>query len=139
MKHLLDTGTTLSAMAGDPETLERLFALRRADAQIPQPVVAEILEAVARLSDPRMCELFSTRLDRLLEEAAVAPWTTEVSRAYAAIKKDLTDRGREMRDLEIATAAHALATEGVLVTPRTARMAWIRGLSLDNWSGPSGR
>ncbi len=137
MKHFLDTGTVLAALAGDPAVLERLFALPRTDVLIPQPVVAGILHGIALLPDPALRDRIEGRLNRFLENAAAAPWTTATSRAYATARADLAARDRRMGAFEVAVAAHPLAAGGVLVTGEPSRMAWIRDLLLDNWQDPA--
>jgi predicted nucleic acid-binding protein len=42
MKYILDTNAVSSIMKGEPNVLEQLKRVARADVFIPQPVVAEI-------------------------------------------------------------------------------------------------
>ena len=133
MKYVLDTNIVSHAMAGHPSVLKRMFSLPRTDVVVPQPVIAEIEYGIARLPESERRRRLAERLQRFVENASDAVWTTDVSHAFGATKADLEARGQRIEDFDVAIAAHALALDAVLVTDNTAHMGRIRGLRLENW------
>jgi tRNA(fMet)-specific endonuclease VapC len=70
----------------------------------------------------------------LREELARIPWSDEVSHAFGAIKARLKRAGKRIEDLDIAVAAHAVASGAVLVTANVDHMARVSGLEVQDWS-----
>jgi len=58
----------------------------------------------------------------------------EVTAHFATVKATLERVGRVIEDFDIATAAHALAEDAVLVTADQAHMPRIRGLRIEDWT-----
>jgi tRNA(fMet)-specific endonuclease VapC len=134
LRYVLDTNAVSALMKGDARTVERLRVTDRADAAVPQPVIAEIAYGIERLPRSKRRDALSNRFDLIRTQLARVPWTDAVSERYGFIKATLERRGERIEDFDAAIAAHALAEEAVLVTANLQHMARIPGLTVDNWS-----
>ena len=134
MRYVLDTNVVSLLMKGDPNVIERLKAVSRADVCMPQPVVAEIDYGIARLSRSKRKDSLASRFELLKSEIQRLAWSDEVSKAFGGIKSGLERKGERIEDFDAAVAAHALAEGCVLVTANLKHMARISGLQVEDWS-----
>jgi tRNA(fMet)-specific endonuclease VapC len=134
LRYVLDTNAVSALMKGDARTVERLRATDRADAAVPQPVIAEIAYGIERLPRSKRRNTLASRFDLIRTQLARVPWTDAVSERYGFIKATLERRGERIEDFDAAIAAHAMAEEAVLVTANLQHMARIPGLTVDDWS-----
>ena len=132
--YVLDTNVVSLLMKGDPNVIERLKAVSRADVCMPQPVVAEIDYGIARLSRSKRKDSLASRFELLKSEIQRLAWSDEVSKAFGGIKSGLERKGERIEDFDAAVAAHALAEGCVLVTANLKHMARISGLQVEDWS-----
>jgi len=134
MKYVLDTNVVSLLMKGDPNVIERLKAVSRADVCIPQPVVAEIAYGIQRLSRSKRKGALTSRFELLKSEIRRVAWSDEVSEAFGGIKSGLERKGERIEDFDAAVAAHALAGGCVLVTANLKHMTRVPGLQVEDWS-----
>lgn len=134
MKYVLDTNVVSLLMKGEPNVIERLKAVARADVCMPQPVVAEIAYGIQRLSRTRRKAALTSRFELLKREIRRVAWSDEVSDAFGEIKSVLERKGERIEDFDVAVAAHALAEGCVLVTANVKHMARVPGLQVEDWS-----
>jgi tRNA(fMet)-specific endonuclease VapC len=134
LRYVLDTNAVSALMKGDARTVERLRATDRADAAVPQPVLAEIAYGIERLPRSKRRDSLANRFDLIRTQLARVSWTDAVSERYGYIKATLERRGERIEDFDAAIAAHAMAEEAVLVTANLQHMARIPGLTVDDWS-----
>jgi tRNA(fMet)-specific endonuclease VapC len=134
VKYLLDTNAVAALMRGEATAVERLSRLAREDVLIPQPVMAEIAYGIERLERSRRKDNLRARFALIREELGRAVWSDEVSEAFAVIKTKLERAGKPIEDFDVAVAAHALASGGVLVTANLRHMTRIPGLRIEDWS-----
>lgn len=134
MKYVLDTNVVSLLMKGDPNVIERLKAVSRADVCMPQPVVAEIAYGIQRLSRSKRKDALASRFELLKSEIRRVAWSDEVSEAFGGIKSGLERKGERIEDFDAAVAAHALAEGCVLVTANLKHMARVPGLQVEDWS-----
>jgi len=134
VKYLLDTNVVSSLMKGEPNVIERLKRVSRADVCMPQPVVAEIAYGIRRLSSSKRKDALTSRFELLKSEIRRVAWSDDVSEAFGVIKAALERRGERIEDFDAAVAAHALAEEWVLVTANLKHMTRIPGLKVEDWS-----
>jgi tRNA(fMet)-specific endonuclease VapC len=134
MKYVLDTNVVSLLMKGDPNVIERLKGVSRADVCMPQPVVAEIAYGIQRLSRSKRKDALASRFELLKKEIRRVTWSDEVSEAFGAIKAGLERKGERIEDFHAAVAAHALAGSCVLVTANLKHMTRLSGLDVEDWS-----
>ncbi|MEI9952224.1 MAG: type II toxin-antitoxin system VapC family toxin [Pseudomonadota bacterium] len=134
MKYVLDTNVVSLLMKGDPNVIERLKGLSRADVCMPQPVIAEISHGIQRLSRSKRKDVLVSRFELLKSEIRRVAWSDEVSEAFGGIKSGLERKGERIEDFDAAVAAHALAAGCVLVTANLKHMTRVPGLEVEDWS-----
>jgi len=134
MKYLLDTNVMSSLMKGEPNVIERLKAVARADVCVPQPVIAEIAYGIERLSRSKRKDALAARFELLKSEIRRAAWSDDVSDAFGRIKAALERKGERIEDFDAAVAAHALAEGLVLVTANLKHMTRVPDLEIEDWS-----
>jgi tRNA(fMet)-specific endonuclease VapC len=134
MKYVLDMSTIAALMRGNPEAVTRLEEQPRFEVTIPQTVVAEIRFGLSRLRPSNRRRRLEETWSLFEKELHRVPWTEEVSQQFGTIKASLSRAGRQLDDLDIATAAHALANEAILVTAEKAKWQRIKGLQVENWT-----
>jgi tRNA(fMet)-specific endonuclease VapC len=132
--YVLDTNAVSALMKGNAAFVERLAAHTPADVAVPQPVIAEIAFGIERLSRSRRRSVLQSRFDLICSELPRAEWTDAVSQAYGRIKAALERRGTRIEDFDAAIAAHAVATDAVLITANRDHMARVPGLQIEDWS-----
>jgi tRNA(fMet)-specific endonuclease VapC len=133
LKYVLDTNTVSLLMKGDSAVAGQLAARPRTEVLLPQPVIAEIEYALARLPRSNRKTRLRKRFTALLGEMIRAEWTDAVSLSFGEIKADLETRGVRLEDFDVAIAAHALAYGATLVTDNISHMSRIQGLPIENW------
>jgi tRNA(fMet)-specific endonuclease VapC len=134
VKYVLDTNVVSLLMKGDPNAIERLKAVSRADVCMPQPVVAEIAYGIQRLSRSKRKDALASRFELLKSEIRRVAWSDEVSEAFGGIKSGLERKGERIEDFDAAVAAHALAEGCVLVTANPKHMKRVPALQVEDWS-----
>jgi tRNA(fMet)-specific endonuclease VapC len=134
VKIVLDTNAVSALMKGDPVLIERLKRRSKEEVSIPQPVLAEIAYGIERLPKSKRREALQERFDLVRSELARASWSDEVSECFGRIKATLEKRGQRIEDFDAAIAAHALASDAVLVTANLDHMTRIPGLTVEDWS-----
>jgi tRNA(fMet)-specific endonuclease VapC len=134
MKYVLDTNVVSLLMKGDPNVIERLKRVSRAEVCMPQPVVAEIAYGIQRLSRSKRKDALTSRFELLKSEIGRAAWADEVSEAFGAIKSELERKGQRIEDFDAAVAAHALAEGCILVSANLKHMTRVPGVEVEDWS-----
>jgi tRNA(fMet)-specific endonuclease VapC len=134
VKYILDTNVVSLLMKGDPNVIERLKAVSRADVCMPQPVVAEIAYGIQRLSRSKRKDALASRFQLLKSEIRRVAWSDEVSEAFGGIKSALERKGERIEDFDAAVAAHALAEGCILATANLKHMTRVPGLQVEDWS-----
>jgi tRNA(fMet)-specific endonuclease VapC len=120
-------------MKGHPSVVERLAASAPTSIAIPQPVLAEIAFGIERLPRSKRRTALQERFDLVCSELPRVEWTDAVSQAYGRIKATLERRGTPIEDFDAAIAAHALATDAILVTANIGHMTRVPGLQIEDW------
>ncbi|MDJ0762113.1 MAG: type II toxin-antitoxin system VapC family toxin [Myxococcota bacterium] len=134
MKYVLDTNALSFLMKGDVSVAGRLTKTPRKDVCVPQPVISEIEYGIARLATSKRKQMLMDRFKLFKAELKRMPWTDKVSHCFGKIKASLERRGEPIEDFDIAIAAHAMASDAVLVTADTSHMDRIQDLNVEDWS-----
>jgi tRNA(fMet)-specific endonuclease VapC len=136
VKIVLDTNAVSALMKGDPALIERLRQRSKGEVSVPQPVLAEIAYGIERLPKSKRKQDLQERFDLVRSELARAGWSDEVSECFGRVKAMLEKKGQRIEDFDIAIAAHAMASDAVLVTANLDHMTRIPGLTVEDWSTP---
>ncbi len=128
--YLLDTNVVIYIQRGVPNVLQKLVALGRQRVALPALVVAELAYGVEK-STHRMRN--HERLEQLLLEMTVLPWTHSAMWHYARHYHALRQTGQLIGHMDLLIACQALAEDATLVTNNTREFERIEGLKLENW------
>lgn len=128
--YLLDTNMVIYIQRGVPGVLQKLVALGRQRVALSALVVAELAYGVEKSTQPvRNRE----RLEQLLQEMTVMPWTHAAMWHYARHYHALRQTGQLIGHMDLLIACQALAEDATLVTNNTREFERIEGLKLENW------
>ena len=128
MGYLLDTNIAIHARDGEPAVLARL---REHDGSVLLSALslAELERGVYK--NPADSAIRRLRLDIVLRSVPVLPFTEQAAFAYGQI---IAACGYvKGRDYDRLMAAHAIASDSVLVTDNVADFRDIPGLAMENW------
>jgi tRNA(fMet)-specific endonuclease VapC len=69
----------------------------------------------------------------LLDEISVLPFEIPADAEYGGLRAALEEAGTPIGSNDLLIAAHALATDSVMVTANAAEFKRVRGLKVENW------
>jgi len=129
--YLLDTNIASYVIRGDrPKISARLASLPMDEIAISAVTEGELLYGVARRNyPPRLTE----RVRQFLLRVDVLAWDHDVTRTYAELRAACESNGVSLAPLDMMIAAHAVATEAVLVTNDKAFSRVPEPLRIENW------
>jgi tRNA(fMet)-specific endonuclease VapC len=130
MAYLLDTNI-LSALIDQPDGAVAQRAERAGSRNVFTSIVVagEIRFGAERKKSARLTE----RVEQLLERIQVAPLNPPADRAYGSIRATLEQAGTPIGANDTLIAAHALATDSILVTDNVREFSRVPGLKIENW------
>ena len=130
MLHLLDTNICIYLIRRQPvAVVERLEALHEGEVAMSLVTYAELRAGIEMQSRHR--EQDERVLAQLVTMIPVLPLDLAVAEAYGRLRAAVPDRRRNAFDRLIA--AHAIATNAVLVTNNEADFDGYPGLTVENW------
>jgi tRNA(fMet)-specific endonuclease VapC len=92
-------------------------------------VAAELRFGVAKKGSDRLRQ----RVEGLLAEIDVLSLEPNADECYAELRADLERRGQPIGGNDMLIAAHALATDSILVTNHVREFSKVEGLRYENW------
>ncbi len=92
---------------------------------------AELLCGVERKGRP---PALVALVANLLHQIASLAWDDEAAQHYAELRAALEREGRQIGNLDLMIAAHARASESVLVTNNERDFRRVAGLKRENWA-----
>ena len=134
MKYILDTNAVSALMKGEEAVIRRLTKELKGDVYVPQPVLSEIAYGIERLPKSKRRDSLEERFELIRSEIQRIEWTDEVSARFGVIKAALEKKGQRIEDFDAAIAAHAHASDAVLVTANMDDMVRVPGLVVENWA-----
>lgn len=132
--YLLDTDTVVYLFKGHPD-VSRNLALHVDDVVGTSVITLMELYYGAFKSQQAAGNLARTRaLERRVKIWDLGHETAEI---FGVLKAELEGKGTRLDDFDLAIASCALGHDLTLVTNNDAHFGRIRGLRLENWTGPS--
>lgn len=92
-------------------------------------VAAELRYGCAKSGSKRLLKA----VEDLLAEIPVLPFDVPADAEYGGIRSELETAGKPIGSNDLLIAAHAYATDSVIVTANTDEFKRIRGLKVENW------
>ena len=132
MKYLLDTDTFSEMVKGlNPKIVKRLDSLQVGDAALSVVTRGEIMFGLEIKS---LKPLARQRMDRLLDAIDTLPLTTEVASHDGDLRAHLRNMGTPIGPNDLWIAAHARASNLILVTNNTREFSRVPKIKLENWA-----
>ncbi len=130
MAFLLDTNI-LSALIASPHGPVAQRAERAGSGNIFTSVInaGEMRFGVERKNSVRL----KARVEELFERIEVAPLMPMTDRDYGSLRAQLELAGTPIGNNDLWIAAHALATDSILVTDNVREFSRVPGLKIENW------
>lgn len=129
-RYLLDTNI-LSELVRHPQG-----AIAQAIARVGEHAVctsiivaSELRFGAAKRNAPRL----AAQVEAILAAIEVRPFDTPADHAYARLRLHLEQAGTPIGPNDILIAAHALATESILVTANKSKFSRVPALTVENW------
>ncbi len=95
-------------------------------------VAAELRFGAVKKNAPRLFRL----VDEILGQIEVLPFQPDADLHYAQIRVDLERTGESLGANDLFIAAHALASDCILVTDNLREFSRVPGLRVENWLRP---
>jgi tRNA(fMet)-specific endonuclease VapC len=128
---MLDTNICIYVInARPPGVLARFRQQRLGDIGISSVTAAELAFGVVKSGSARNREA----LEMFLAPLEVLAFDADGIWHYAKVRADLERRGEPIGALDTMIAAHALASNAILVTNNTREFARVPELRLENWA-----
>lgn len=89
----------------------------------------EVRFGVERRNSARL----AARVEELFERIEVAPLKPAADQAYGRLRAGLERAGTPIGNNDLWIAAHALATDSILVTDNVKEFSRVPGLKIENW------
>ncbi|MEO7400647.1 MAG: type II toxin-antitoxin system VapC family toxin [Polaromonas sp.] len=133
MSYMLDTNICIYVINARPPTVLARFRLARlGQIGVSSVTAAELAFGVAKSGSVRNREA----LEMFLAPLEVLPFDASVMWHYGDLRAGLERRGQPIGALDTMIAAHALASNTILVTNNTREFTRVPGLRLENWADP---
>lgn len=132
MKYMLDTDMIVYIRNSRPEAVLKKFEqYDPQDICISAITLAELEYGVFNSSDPLRNRL---GLWKFLSQIQVLPFDGKAAMEYGEIRSELKRKGQLIGANDLLIAAHARASELILVTNNVREFGRVRGLKLENWT-----
>ena len=133
MLRTLDTNICSYILRKRPESLvQRFSALDVGDVWISVIVAAELRFGAAKLGS----DVFMAVIEGWIAGFEVRPWPVEASSHYAQVRQSLDSQGQPIGNMDLMTAAHALAEDSVVITNNAREFHRVPGLAVEEWRLP---
>ena len=133
-RYMLDTNTASYIIKGKPAVIrQHLLRVPMASLCVSAITEAELLRGVAKKPEakqlPVLVEEFLLRVD-------ILPWDSAAAAAYAQLASACEKMGKPLGALDMLIAAHAMASDCILVTRDKAFHMHRQRLKLEDWTRP---
>ncbi len=133
MLHMLDTDIASYVIKdyGGAHVLGRLKELSPDEVCVSAMTRAELLFGLKKLPPKHRLHV---GVKKFLHSVRVLPWEAEAAEFYAEIRYELTRTGNSIGEMDMLIAAHAIATDAVLVTNNVRHFKRIKlPIMMENW------
>jgi tRNA(fMet)-specific endonuclease VapC len=132
MIYLLDTDSSSYLIRGSHPKLDaRVSRVKPGNLAISVITRAELLFGVERKGNPPKLQAL---VSRFLMQVPSLTWDEPAAASYATIRTALEKQGNAIGNLDMMIAAHAVATESILITNNQRHFARVPLLQMQNWA-----
>lgn len=132
MRYLLDTNIISHILRQQPHVMAKLQSVPMADLYISAVTHAELMYGLAKNPD---AHTLHRAVHELLLRVTLLPFDAQASGHYGPFKAQVEHSGKTLAPLDMMIAAHASASDAVLVS-NDAAFQKIAGLRVEDWTTP---
>lgn len=133
---MLDTDTCIAIIKRQPEgAIRKLQGKSLGQVGVSSITVSELSYGAARSARPAQNQ---GALQEFLLALEVASYDYAAALTYGGVRRALERSGTPIGSMDVLIAAHALATDTILVTHNVREFARVEGLRLEDWIGNPG-
>jgi tRNA(fMet)-specific endonuclease VapC len=133
---MLDTDTCIAIIKRQPEgAIRKLRGKSLGQVGVSAITVSELSYGTVRSARPAQNRL---ALQEFLLALELAPYDYAAALVYGQVRRALESGGTSIGSMDTLIAAHALATDSILVTHNVREFARVAGLRLEDWVGNAG-
>ena len=130
MRWMLDTDTCIALIKKHPGAIKKLRGKSIGQVGISSVTLGELAFGVRKSSKQPEAE---AALGEFLLALEVAPFGERAAMRYGQVRASLERRGKPIGPLDTLIAAHALASDVVLVTHNSGEFGRVDGLRTEDW------
>lgn len=131
MRYMLDTNVCIDYLKGNSEKIrDRIISAPDDTLCISAITFSELMFGVENSSNR---EKNLVALNFFLLKIDIVPYDDQAAAAYGEIRKQLKQEGNLIGGMDMLIAAHARASDSVLVTHNTREFNRVQGLRIEDW------
>ena len=136
MRWMLDTDTCIALIKRQPDgAIRKLRGKSLGQVGVSAITVSELSDGTVRSARPEQNRL---ALQEFLLALELAAYDYAAALAYGQVRRALERIGTPIGSMDLLIAAHALASDCILVTHNVIEFARVEGLRLEDWVGNPG-
>lgn len=130
MRYMLDTNTVSFLMRGQPQLTQRIERVNMSALCISAVTHGELLFGLAKHPHTKL-KLAVTEFLKCVDSL---PWDDTVAEHYGNLRAKMAKIGKVLAPLDMMIAAHAAATNSILVTNDQAFQLAIPDIRIEDWT-----
>ena len=131
MRYMLDTNVCIDYLKGNSINIrDRIISAPKDSLCISAITFSELMFGVANSSNR---EKNLVALNFFLLKIDIVPYDDQAAAAYGEIRTQLKQEGNLIGGMDMLIAAHARASDSVLVTHNTREFNRVQGLRIEDW------
>ena len=131
MRYMLDTNVCIDYLKGNSEKIrDRIISAPDDTLCVSAITFSELMFGVENSSNR---EKNLVALNFFLLKIDIVPYDDQAAAAYGEIRKQLKQEGNLIGGMDMLIAAHARASDSVLVTHNTREFNRVQGLRIEDW------
>lgn len=129
MNYLLDTDTVSFAIRGDGKVASEIRERLPSEIAISSITYAELVSGAERKASIRL----AASVRNFVSQISILPFDRDAAEEFGKISALLIKQGLPIGNMDTLIAAHAIASEHVLVTNNTKHFSRVPNLRIENW------
>lgn len=131
MRYMLDTNVCIDYLKGNSNNIrDRIISAPDDTLCISAITFSELMFGVENSSNR---EKNLVALNFFLLKIDIVPYDDQAAAAYGEIRKQLKQKGNLIGGMDMLIAAHARASDAILITHNTREFNRVRGLRIEDW------
>lgn len=130
MRYMLDSNAVSFLMRGHPQLTQRIESVSMSSLCISAVTRGELLFGLAKHPQAKL----ESAVTEFLKRVDTLPWDGAVADRYGSIRADMVRCGNVLAPLDMMIAAHAAATNAILITNDSAFQLAAPDIHIEDWT-----